>query len=190
MDAPMEPLDKAAMGRRIKQIRTGAGLRQWQLAERLGTTQSAVHKYEHGVVPEPRRLVELARVGQTTVEWILTGSHWEDGDTSQERLSREVYRIARAAASLTPEQLKALGDALTLLDRAADLLTRAPDREPDAPELEVALATAQELAATRHTLQAALGLHRTILEAALEMEARRFGEVAGAAREDRGGKGR
>jgi predicted transcriptional regulator len=28
-----------------------AGLRQWQLAEMLGMTQSAVHKYEHRVIP-------------------------------------------------------------------------------------------------------------------------------------------
>ena len=57
----MQDLDKASMGNRIRQIRTQAGLRQWELAKFLGTTQSAVHKYEHGVVPEPRRLVELAR---------------------------------------------------------------------------------------------------------------------------------
>ena len=57
----MQELDKAAMGRRIRQIRLGAKLRQWELAKLLGTTQSAVHKYEHGVVPEPRRLVELSK---------------------------------------------------------------------------------------------------------------------------------
>ena len=93
----MQELDKDAMGRRIRQIRLEAKLRQWELAKLLGTTQSAVHKYEHGVVPEPKRLVELARVGRTTVEWILTGQHWEDGDEGRERLPREVYRIARAA---------------------------------------------------------------------------------------------
>src|SRR5213594_1040015 len=80
----MEPLDKIGMGNRIKQIRKRAGLRQWQLAARLGTTQSAVHKYEHGVIPEPRRLVELSRLGTTTIEWILTGQHWENGSSEQE----------------------------------------------------------------------------------------------------------
>src|SRR5262245_43376599 len=58
--SPMESLNKMEMGRRIKEIRKKARLRQWQLAEILGTTQSAVHKYEHGVIPEPRRLVKLA----------------------------------------------------------------------------------------------------------------------------------
>ena len=61
----------------------------------LGTTQSAVHKYEHGVVPEPRRLVELARIGGTSVEWVLTGSHWENGARSQERLSPELLQTAQ-----------------------------------------------------------------------------------------------
>ena len=60
----MRELDKTAMGRRIREIRLGAGLRQWELARILGTTQSAIHKYEHGVVPEPRRLIELCDVGQ------------------------------------------------------------------------------------------------------------------------------
>src|SRR6185295_6180637 len=72
----MDDLDKVALGERVRRIRIEAGLRQWELARRLGTTQSAVHKYEHGVVPEPRRLIELARIGATSVEWILTGKHW------------------------------------------------------------------------------------------------------------------
>ena len=53
---------------RVRQIRLAAGLRQWELAGMLGTTQSAVHKYEHGVVPEPRRLIELARIGAHFVQ--------------------------------------------------------------------------------------------------------------------------
>ena len=64
----MEELDKLAMGKRIRQIRLGRTLRQWELARRLGTTQSAIHKYEHGVDPEARRLVELARIGGTRSE--------------------------------------------------------------------------------------------------------------------------
>jgi len=55
----MDEIDKRAMGLRIKQIRLQAGMRQWELARLLGTTQSAVHKYEHGVVPEPRRLLSF-----------------------------------------------------------------------------------------------------------------------------------
>jgi transcriptional regulator with XRE-family HTH domain len=90
----MQELNKAAMGRRIRQIRLAAKLRQWELAKLLGTTQSAVHKYEHGVVPEPRRLIELARIGGTSIEWVLTGSHWENGSDEQERVSPELLNTA------------------------------------------------------------------------------------------------
>ena len=96
----MRELDKAAMGRRIREIRLAAGLRQWELARILGTTQSAVHKYEHGVVPEPRRLVELARVGETSVEWILTGEHWENGATDRPRLSSGILDTASCLCAL------------------------------------------------------------------------------------------
>ena len=96
----MRELDKAAMGRRIREIRLGAGLRQWELARILGTTQSAVHKYEHGVVPEPRRLIELSRVGGTSVEWVLTGEHWESGATAQPRLGADVLETARRLSEM------------------------------------------------------------------------------------------
>ena len=86
----MRELDKKAMGARVRQIRLREGLRQWELARSLGTTQSAVHKYEHGVIPEPRRLIELARIGNTTIEWVLTGRHWDEGSSTQAKLSDEV----------------------------------------------------------------------------------------------------
>lgn len=119
----MQDLDKSAMGRRIRQIRLAAGLRQWQLARMLGTTQSAVHKYEHGVVPEPRRLIELARIGQTSIEWVLTGTHWESGSEIQRRVAPEVLRTATVlheidgdARTTIDEALRILRDALRTLD--------------------------------------------------------------------------
>ena len=38
----MRDLDKGAMGKRIRQIRLGASLRQWELAKLLGTTPHTV----------------------------------------------------------------------------------------------------------------------------------------------------
>ena len=124
-----------------------------------------MHKYEHGVVPEPKRLVELARVGRTTVEWILTGRHWEDGDEGRERLPLEVYRIARAAAGLSADRLDSLSEALKLLERAA---AEAPGngREGESEELPAGLS------ASARALGAALRLHRRVVETALEIEAR------------------
>jgi transcriptional regulator with XRE-family HTH domain len=123
----VQELDKVAMGRRIRQIRVGAGLRQWELARLLGTTQSAVHKYEHGVVPEPRRLVELARVGGTSIEWVLTGRHWENGSDAQERLAPEVLRVACTLRELTAEERATVAEALGIIREAVRALEPRPD---------------------------------------------------------------
>jgi transcriptional regulator with XRE-family HTH domain len=123
----VQELDKVAMGRRIRQIRVGAGLRQWELARLLGTTQSAVHKYEHGVVPEPRRLIELARVGGTSIEWVLTGRHWENGSDSQERLAPEVLRVACTLREITAEERATVTEALGIIREAVRALEPRPD---------------------------------------------------------------
>jgi len=120
-------LDKAAMGRRIKQIRVQAGMRQWELARLLGTTQSAVHKYEHGVVPEPRRLVELARIGRTSIEWILTGRHWEDGSQNQERLTPEVLHTAQILRLIQAREMPRVDEALRIVRAAIDALRASTD---------------------------------------------------------------
>ena len=118
----MREIDKEAMGRRIRQIRTAAGLRQWELARMLGTTQSAIHKYEHGVVPEPRRLVELSRIGGTSVEWVLTGEHWENGSDSQERLSPDVLELANRLSELNQSQRSRIDESIRIVRRAVELM--------------------------------------------------------------------
>lgn len=118
----MRELDKQAMGRRVRQIRLSAGLRQWELARLLGTTQSAVHKYEHGVVPEPRRLVELARIGGTSIEWVLTGQHWENGSEDQERPTPDLMETACLFRRISSEGLETLHEALRILREAIGAL--------------------------------------------------------------------
>ena len=114
----MQELDKAAMGKRIRQIRLAASMRQWELARLLGTTQSAVHKYEHGVVPEPRRLVELAKIGGTSIEWVLTGEHWENGSEEQERLSPEILQTACTLREISDEERATVDEALGIIREA------------------------------------------------------------------------
>jgi len=111
-------LDKGAMGQRIRQIRLSQGLRQWELARLLGTTQSAVHKYEHGVVPEPRRLVELAKIGGTSIEWVLTGEHWENGSEDQDRLSPEILQTACTLREISDEERATVDEALGIIREA------------------------------------------------------------------------
>jgi transcriptional regulator with XRE-family HTH domain len=111
----METLDKATIGQRIKHLRKTRALRQWQMAQLLGATQPAVHKYENGILPEVRRLLELARIGNTSVEWILTGRHWENGAPDMDRMPVEVFDLARQIHAFTPEERRAVGAALEVL---------------------------------------------------------------------------
>jgi transcriptional regulator with XRE-family HTH domain len=135
----MRELDKKAMGKRIRQIRLGEGLRQWELARSLGTTQSAVHKYEHGVIPEPRRLIELARIGNTTIEWVLTGQHWENGSSEQPRLEDDVLEMACRLRELSLEGKKSLDDALRICREAVNAVQSASAETPGANTLQFML---------------------------------------------------
>jgi len=151
----MKDLDKAALGDRIRRIRSGAGLRQWELARHLGTTQSAVHKYEHGVVPEPRRLVELARIGETSIEWILTGRHWENGSEEQKRVTPDLLETACALRKLTETDRGSVEEALGILREAVGAL--AGDSSAGVPSRE----HAEE---TLRLLEAAWRIQMAVLE--------------------------
>lgn len=125
----MEQLDKAAIGQRIKQLRKARGLRQWQMAELLGATQPAVHKYENGILPEVKRLLELARIGNTSIEWILTGSHWENGSSQMDRMQGEVFDLAQQLHAFSPQERRALTSALEILQAASQHLRSASGRD-------------------------------------------------------------
>ncbi len=82
------------MGERIRRVRLSVGLRQWQLADLVGTSQPSICMYERGVLPDPLRLLRIARIGKTTVEWLLTGRHWEGGSEEMEIASEDLYELA------------------------------------------------------------------------------------------------
>jgi len=158
----MRELDKQAMGRRVRQIRLSAGLRQWELARLLGTTQSAVHKYEHGVVPEPRRLVELARIGGTSIEWVLTGQHWENGSEEQERPTPDLLETACLFRRISDEGLETLHEALRIISEAVGALQGgAATAAPDTPTISGTLRDHAD--ETRRLLESAWRIQRAVL---------------------------
>ncbi|HZM71708.1 MAG TPA: helix-turn-helix transcriptional regulator [Candidatus Cryosericum sp.] len=126
----MEQLDKSAIGGRIRQLRKSRGLRQWQMAKILGATQPAVHKYENGIVPEVKRLLEIARIGNTSVEWILTGRHWDNGSAEMDRMTVDVCDLAQQLHTFSPEERRAIGSALEVLHAAGRELRSATGYEP------------------------------------------------------------
>ena len=175
----MRELDKAAMGRRIRQIRLGADLRQWELARMLGTTQSAIHKYEHGVVPEPRRLMEVARVGGTSVEWVLTGHHWDNGSRTQKRLSPDLLETAHVLRELRGNGLSKIDEALRIVHEAVRALR--PDQEstdessPDIGTIRESLGEHAE--ETLRLLESAWRIQRAVLHRVTQEASRRLSET-------------
>ncbi len=157
----MQDLDKAALGARIRRIRSQAGLRQWELARFLGTTQSAVHKYEHGVVPEPRRLVEMARIGETSIEWILTGRHWENGSDDPKRVTPDLLETACALRDLTQAERASVDEALRILRDAVQALSGSASADKDAAIAISLRAHSQE---TLRLLEAAWRIQTAVLE--------------------------
>lgn len=155
----MREIDRRALGRRIREVRREAGLRQRDLAGLLGTTQSAIHKYERGIVPEPRRLLEIARVGRTSVEWLLTGGHGEAGDSARERPSDRALRMAEEIERLAGDDRERLDLALQILRAAEGALV--DDRESSLPEV-------------RKNLEAARDVHRAVVRLLLEDAARKL----------------
>ena len=61
----------ADVGERIRQVR--GDRTQEDFAKSVGILQGTLSKYERGATPAPAVLLEIARVGGTSVEWLLTG---------------------------------------------------------------------------------------------------------------------
>ncbi len=160
----MGPLDKKVIGERIKLLRKTKGLRQWQMAEKLSATQPAIHKYENGILPEVKRLLELARIGNTSVEWILTGRHWDNGSTEMARLDRSIYELATQLNALTAEDRKILSDALEIISSAvASIRDRAAAEPRELGDLELARAIKSFESRTRELLTAALAVYDAVV---------------------------
>jgi len=162
-DAAAEQINKKEIGARIKKLRKESGLRQWQLAEMIGATQPAIHMYERGVLPEPKRLLELARIGNTTVEWILTGRHWENGSEEMHRVPEDIYHLAFQFKEYGDDDREALGAALEVLLNAAATLKEAGGDSPERLPLdEVSRHLKAFSEGTHSALSSALRIHEAI----------------------------
>lgn len=99
---PSEPASNAeALGARIRQLRTGQGLSQEKLAEKLDVSRQAVAKWERGTsLPSTANLLALSRIFGCSVSE-LTG-------TPQEAESAPAGPTAPAGQAPTPEPHKGL----------------------------------------------------------------------------------
>jgi transcriptional regulator with XRE-family HTH domain len=177
----IDELDKPAMGKRIRQIRLRADLRQWELARLLGTTQSAIHKYEHGVVPEPRRLIKLAQIGRTSIEWVLTGRHWENGSEAQQRLSPELLDAAYVLREFSEGERATLDEALGIVREAVGALEQIREESGPAESLR---GHGRE---TLRLLESASRIQRAVLSRVAQETEKRLGRAAKLSGNGRGG---
>jgi transcriptional regulator with XRE-family HTH domain len=60
-------------GERIRQIREKLGWNQDKFARYLGVRTSTISRYECGRIPNEPTLAKIAKIGNTTPEWILKG---------------------------------------------------------------------------------------------------------------------
>ena len=68
------------IGERVMALRKEKNISQTELAKRLNVSRQAVSKWEQGVSsPDTERLIQLAEILGTEVEYLATGTHPEPG---------------------------------------------------------------------------------------------------------------
>ncbi|WP_457566710.1 helix-turn-helix domain-containing protein [Caldithrix abyssi] len=119
----MEMIRQDEVARRIEMIRRQQGLTQLQLARALHVSQAAISKYLKERIPPAEVLYRLARLGQTTVEWILTGekTYWFGRQEGQVQETGATYdadlALAKKISALPAEARQAVIALIDLLKK-------------------------------------------------------------------------
>jgi len=107
----MEKIKKDSVGARIDAIRQELGLTQMEFARTLKVSQSAISKYLNNRLPPADVLLRIARLGRTTIEWILTGekAYWYTSAVREESATYDAdVHLARQISRLPQEARQAL----------------------------------------------------------------------------------
>jgi hypothetical protein len=124
--------------------------------------------YERGVLPEPKRLLEIARIGNTTVEWILTGAHWENGSPEMQRVPREIYELAFRFRDYSEEDRESLGSALEVINKAVETIQKTEKEDLEKLGIEEIAQRLKDFSReTRRALSTALEIHYAVYKALL-----------------------
>ena len=90
------------IGERITALRKEKDISQTELAKRLNVSRQAVSKWEQGVsAPDTAKLIQLAEILGTEVEYLATGVHPEPGSVvlnvveTVERVEERVVEVIR-----------------------------------------------------------------------------------------------
>lgn len=113
-------IKKEDIGGRIKEVREGLKMTQAELGRILGVGNKAVSSYEKGAAnPSPSSLAEIARLGERTIDWLVTGKDPQLPQApaiSREKALEEIavvafgrdkefaFRVCEAAGVYTPPE--------------------------------------------------------------------------------------
>jgi transcriptional regulator with XRE-family HTH domain len=102
---PSTDADRQALGERLKQAREYVGLKQEDVAKKLGIPRSALSNIEAGTRKvDAIELAQMAKLYQRPVAW-FTG---EDPSAASNKMPEEVAHVARAAAALSQQDREEL----------------------------------------------------------------------------------
>jgi transcriptional regulator with XRE-family HTH domain len=97
--------DRRALGERLKEAREYVGLKQDDVAKKLGIPRSALSNVEAGARKvDAIELAQLAKLYQRPVAW-FTG---ESSSSASDKMPAEVAHVARAAAALSHQDRQEL----------------------------------------------------------------------------------
>jgi transcriptional regulator with XRE-family HTH domain len=119
LDFPMPPIYAGQMGgnlgEKIRKIRVSMALEQDQFAEKLGTTQSTVSRWERGSKPGAEYLRKIADIANTTVDRLLGIDDLAGAPANH----IPVVGYVGAGAAIIPYDDYAKGDAMDYVERPA-----------------------------------------------------------------------
>src|SRR5258708_15010053 len=97
---PSADADRQALSERLKEAREYVGLKQDDVAKKLGIPRSALSNVEAGSRKvDAIELTQLAKLYQRPVAW-FTG---EDSNNTSDKMPEGVAHVARAAAALSQQ---------------------------------------------------------------------------------------
>jgi DNA-binding XRE family transcriptional regulator len=95
----------------MKSLRNEAGISQHKLAEAIGSTQQAIHGYEHGdFEPDIQTMTDIARFFNTSIDYLVgnTAVRGKVEEAEMHRLTADEFVSIENQRRLSPEHRKIL----------------------------------------------------------------------------------
>lgn len=101
-------LDKKIVGMNIKLARKKKKMKQKELADLIGYTESSISKYEQGLIQIPNTVIDLIARALEISPVDLLGESWESENNPDGKLSEEVKTIEAVQSFFGDDALKLL----------------------------------------------------------------------------------